>query len=138
MKCRECDREMRGYRDSAKEFPGTVRRATKDLCSACYERDKYVVKSDRQERPTHCKDCGAEVRKRGTRAAEHPGSREYYGKGLCFSCHNRRKKGLPPKPYVPQYAKVEPEPLALAEGSALTSFLASRRKRGVPTRGRKM
>lgn len=38
--CEKCDRPMRRQKDDASDHPGTVQKATAQLCGACYARNR--------------------------------------------------------------------------------------------------
>lgn len=86
--CAGCTRELRAQTDPAR--PGTARRATKQLCDACYYRMQRHGTLQLPEKKVlswqDCKNCERPMRSGDTKAADHPGTIAHGKQGYCTSC----------------------------------------------------
>ena len=89
--CSECGSRMRKSKQTAREFPGTVRHYAGTLCQVCAERLRRAGKLVTR-RPTKkpkvwpCVGCGALLRPNRATKEECPGTLKHAGRDMCVTC----------------------------------------------------
>lgn len=163
-KCGTCERPLRPYKAQPAHWPGTVSRANATECTTCYAhrhtgskpRKPAVITQTENLIPMDqlpiCIDCKQTMRPHKTTIARYPGTVAYNGI-RCGTCQKRASREAQAKERTAKKSKEQAERAeklrlkAKAEAEAtqvdreqrlvreLDSFLAARRKRGVPAEG---
>jgi len=92
--CATCDHPTRPGKARAAEYPGTLSRNSKGICSRCYGRQKYGYQPNRPrfEPGTPCIDCDRPLRPAKTSITQYPGTYLNRGYGRCQTCYDHAKR----------------------------------------------